>query len=91
MPINIRLYSASSFEQAWEEVLAPWFQSELQIACHNSLPCAAVVPSHALTSLLKTRLVQARLPLFAIHLWTPENLGKYLRTSFLPEHQIVLL
>ena len=90
MPTNIRLYSASSFEQAWEEVLAPWFQRELQIACHNSLPCAAVVPSHALTSLLKTRLVHARLPLFAIHLWTPEDLGKYLRKCCLPNNNIAL-
>jgi hypothetical protein len=90
MPTNIRLYSASSFEQAWEEVLAPWFKRELQIACHNSLPCAAVVPSHALTSLLKTRLVHARLPLFAIHLWTPEDLGKYLRKCCLPGNNIAL-
>ena len=90
MPTNIRLYSASSFEQAWEEVLAPWFQIELQIACHNPLPCAAVVPSHGLTSLLKTRLVQARLPLFAINLWTPEDLGKYLRNSCLPDNKIAL-
>lgn len=90
MPTNIRLYSASSFEQAWIDVLAPWFEDELQLAYRNSLPCVAVVPSQALSSLLKARLAQARLPLFAIHLWTPEDLGKYMRNNCLPDKKIAL-
>jgi len=90
MPPNIRLYSASSFEQAWEEVLVPWFKNEVRINCYNFLPCAAVVPSHAITSLIKTRLIKARLPIFGIHIWTPEELGKYLRKSCLPNNKIAL-
>lgn len=90
MSSSLRLYLSSSFEQAWVEVLVPWFKKAVSHASQNTLPCAAVVPSHALASLLKARLVEANIPLYNIYLWTPEDLGKYLRTIYLSSKKIAL-
>ncbi len=78
-PANqVRLFQAQHFADAWEPVIAPWFRDRAELGWKNAQPGVALISSQAAAAFLKSRLVEADIPVFNTAFMTPGTLRKFL-------------
>ncbi len=76
--MTVRLYQAGGFEDCWRHALEPWFRRQGRESALAERPIVVVTPSQAYAAFLKSHLLNAGLPLFAVHFWSPGNLREFL-------------
>ena len=94
MPVSLHL--TNSFDDAWEEVIAPWFDQVLPGAWQRELPSLVVVPTRGQADELKARLIANGSSHLGLQFVTPSNLRALLARDDQtpppnPEHLRLLL
>jgi hypothetical protein len=72
------VYTAFSFEAAWEQVIGPWLRWAKASAWTEALPTAVVTPTRAFGLFIRSRVIEAGMSLVAVEFWTPSDLRRYL-------------
>src|SRR5262245_41338657 len=78
---TVSLCSALSTDDAWLEVIRPWFERATARARTGERECVVVVPSRGLALALKNRALQEGLSLLGIRFWLPGELREALISS----------
>ena len=68
------LFVVPSLQEAWEEVIAPWFDQVLPGAWQRELPSLVVVPTRGQTNDIKARLIAKGWSHLGLHFVTPSSL-----------------
>ena len=71
MARETRLCCAPDFLAAWEEVILPWLADRARLAWQREAPTAVLAPSMAYAQFLKSRILDAGIPLLAVRFLTP--------------------
>src|SRR5437899_2544220 len=85
-----------SLREAWDDVIAPWFDQVLPETWKRALPSLVVVPTRGQTNDLKARLIAKGSSHLGLHFVTPASLGALLARDDAtvrakPEHLRLLL
>jgi len=72
--MSVSLHLATSFDEAWDSVLFPWFEQVLPGAWQRELPSLVIVPTRGQADDIKARLIAKGLSHLGLQLVTPSSL-----------------
>ena len=72
--MHVSLHLTNSFDAAWQDVIAPWFDQVLPGAWQRELPSLVVVPTHGQANDLKARLIEKGSSHLGLQFVTPSSL-----------------
>lgn len=72
--MRVSLHLANSFDDAWEDVIAPWFNQVLPGAWQRELPSLVVVPTRGQANDIKARLIAKGASHLGLQFVTPSRL-----------------
>ncbi len=78
---HAELYLGPSVEDAWENVILPWFRSVTLAGCSTERPTLVVLPYQSRAQFYRHLLVQKRIPLLGVEFVTPPQLRELLLRS----------
>ena len=90
------LFVVPSLQEAWEDVIAPWFDQVLPGAWQSELPSLVVIPTRGQANDIKARLIAKGSSHLGLQFVTPSSLGALLERdeatpTAQPEHLRLLL
>src|SRR4051812_37615860 len=93
---SARLCLAPTCEEAWLEIILPWFEQVSYESWRNSLPSLVVVPTRGQANDLKARLIAKNISYLGVQFLTPAGLERLFASdsptpSVRPEHLRLLL
>src|SRR5436305_8278014 len=75
---SVSLHIGSSFADAWESVLLPWFQEAGLASLESNESVAVVTPFPSGAAFLRSRLLEYEIPLLGVKFITPAHLRELL-------------
>src|SRR5690349_14176502 len=93
-PMSVSLHLATSFDEAWDYVLLPWFDQVLPGAWQRELPSLLVVPTRGQADDIKARLIANGRSHLGLQFVTPSSLRGLLErqeATFTPQPELLRL
>ena len=78
MASHVQLHFGASFDGFWNDVASEWFRDASSDAWRSEKPWAVLMPSRAAHAAVKTKLLEANIPLAAVRFWLPGDARRHL-------------